>query len=151
MPEKRRGRPESSTAFLVSRIIARIAFYILVVLLGIFLVQRAYSFGYSVFHTNPMTGSPGREVAVTISEGMSAKDVGDLLEDKGLIRDGRVFAVQAKIYGYQLYPGTYVLNTSQTMQEMAEQIESEAESAAAEESGTAAPSGDTSSGGGSDG
>lgn len=135
MAERRRERQESSQVFLVSRVVARIAFYVLVILLGIFLTQRAYRFGYAVFHTNPMTGAPGREVAVTITDDMSEKDVGDLLEDKGLIRDSRVFLAQAKIYHYQIYPGTYVLNTSQTMQEMANQIAQEAETAAASETG----------------
>lgn len=107
-----------STALLISRIVIRLACYALFVVLAIYAARRAYTFGYSVFDTKPMTGSPGKDVAVTIEEGMSPEEIGRLLKQKKLIRDVNVFRVQYRIYNYKIYPGTYVLNTSQDISEM---------------------------------
>lgn len=138
MREKRHSADTEGAAFLISRIVARAAFYVLVILLAVFLSERAFTFGYSVFHSNPMTGKPGRDIAVTVTEGMSAKEVGELLESKSLIRDADVFAVQAGIYNYRIYPGTYVLNTSETIAEMAAVLSQEQETGE-EKSGSALP------------
>ena len=118
MARRDHGENSFSTLFLVTRIAARVAFYVLVVLLAVFFSREAYRFGYSVFHSSPMTGAPGKDIAVTITEGMSSGEVGDLLVRKGLIRDSRVYAVQARIYRYRVYPGTYILNTSQSISQM---------------------------------
>lgn len=118
---KKNMRPNSqglSTTFLISRIVIRLACYALLVVVAIAAARRAYVFGYSVFDSKPMTGSPGKDVAVTIDEGMSAEEIGTLLKDKQLIRDVNVFRVQYRIYNYKIYPGTYVLNTSQDVSEM---------------------------------
>ena len=58
-----------------------------IVLCLIRLGGQAYSFGYRVFAQETVSESPGRNVAVTISEGMSGKEIGELLEGRGLIRD----------------------------------------------------------------
>ena len=118
MARRDSGENTYSTLFLITRIAARIAFYVLVILLAVFFAREAYRFGYSVFHSNPMTGAPGKDIAVTITEGMSRNEVGELLARKGLIRDSRVYAVQARIYRYKVYPGTYILNTSQSIDQM---------------------------------
>ena len=53
---------------------------------------------------------------------MSGSDIGSMLEDKGLIRDGKLFAVQLKLSAYskKIKPGVYTLNTSMTAKEMME-------------------------------
>ncbi|HIS30979.1 MAG TPA: endolytic transglycosylase MltG [Candidatus Limivivens intestinipullorum] len=91
-----------------------------IVLCLIRLGGQAYSFGYRVFAQETVSESPGRNVAVTISEGMSGKEIGELLEGRGLIRDAAVFRVQFALSDYKnaIVPGSYILNTSQTAEEM---------------------------------
>ena len=79
-------------------------------------IRAAYDFGYSVFTTKPMEEPPGKEVEVTILAGMSPRSVGSLLVGAGLVRNATVFYVQATIYGYEIVPGTYRLNTSQSIE-----------------------------------
>ena len=51
---------------------------------------------------------------------MSEKEIGQLLEDKGLVKDGNLFYLQLKLSAYskKLVPGIYTLNTSMTAKEM---------------------------------
>ena len=79
-------------------------------------IRTAYDFGYSVFTTESVEAPPGRDVEVTVLTGMSSRSVGSLLANAGVIRNATVFTVQAAIYGYEIRPGTYTLNTSQTME-----------------------------------
>ena len=80
----------------------------------------AYDYGYRIFAEEPIDREPGIDVNVAIVEGKSVKDIGKLLEDKGLIRDARLFVFQEKLseYAGDLRPGNYTLNTSQTPYEM---------------------------------
>ena len=59
-------------------------------------MRWAYRFGYSIFTT----------------------PIGEELVQNGLSGSSAVFAVQARIYGYEILPGTYTLNTSQTIYQM---------------------------------
>ena len=65
---------------------------------------------------------------VTIEEGMDAKAIGQLLESKGLIKDGTLFYLQNILSKYKddLKAGDYVLNTSMTTEEMMAVISGEA-------------------------
>jgi len=82
----------------------------------------AYDYGYRIFEEPPMAGEgmEGREVVVTIPEGMSAKEMGQLLFMKGLIRDEKLFRIQHLLSEYKkdLLPGTFTLSTSMTVDEM---------------------------------
>lgn len=82
----------------------------------------AYDYGYRIFEEPPMAGEgmEGREVVVTIPEGMSAKEMGQLLFMKGLIRDEKLFRIQHMLSEYKkdLLPGTFTLSTSMTVDEM---------------------------------
>ena len=80
--------------------------------------RTAYEFGYSVFTMGPAEEAPGRDVEVTVLTGMSRRSIGSLLANQGVIKNATVFYVQAMIYGYELKPGTYTLNTSQTIEEI---------------------------------
>lgn len=82
----------------------------------------AYDYGYRIFGETPITSGEGRTVSVTIREGADAKVIGEILENKGLIRDGELFILQELISDYhnELLPGTYELNTSMTAEEMME-------------------------------
>ena len=90
-----------------------------VFLLALFYGMRwAYRFGYSVFTTPTAEQAPGRNVEFTVLEGQTLRSVGEELVQNGLTASSAVFVVQARIYGYEILPGTYTLNTSQTIYEM---------------------------------
>lgn len=82
--------------------------------------KTAYDFGYRIFTEEAMTTQPGRDVAITIVQGDSVLDVGEMLEEKGLIRDAKLFFVQKKcsVYDGDIKPGFYTLNTSMTADDM---------------------------------
>lgn len=104
----------------------------------------AYDYGYRIFAEKPVDREPGIDVNVAIVEGKSVKEIGKLLEEKGLIRDGGLFVWQEKFseYAGELKPGAYTLNTSMTPLEMmaimaAEQEETEGNFVREEESSEA--------------
>ena len=82
----------------------------------------AYDYGYRIFGEEPMDAEPGREVTVTVTESDSAEDIGALLEQKGLIRDAKLFVIQEKLSGAGtgIAAGSYELNTAMTVEEMLE-------------------------------
>lgn len=91
------------------------------VIMGIYRAgQKAYDFGFRIFTEEAMTSEPGRDVAITIVQGDSVMDVGKDLEEKGLIRDAKLFWVQKKCseYDADIKPGFYTLNTSMTAEDM---------------------------------
>lgn len=132
-----------------------ISFSVLVALLVIVglveLGTRCYDFGYRVFTETSVDNAPGREVVVQVDASMSEADIGKMLEEKGLVRDGTLFFVQLKLSAYsgKLLPGIYTLNTSMTGKEMivvmateqkepeTEQVEKEAVSETEEDTGEA--------------
>lgn len=81
-------------------------------------MRWAYRFGYSIFTTPTAAPAPGRNVEFTVLEGQSVRSIGEELVQNGLTGSSAVFAVQARIYGYEILPGTYTLNTSQTIYQM---------------------------------
>ena len=53
-----------------------------------------------------------------ITENMKAKELADLMEEKGLVRDARLFYLQEKLSGFKLEPGVYKVSTSMTAREL---------------------------------
>ena len=103
-----------------------------VVLIAVGLVcagKWAYGFGYRVFTENPVQNAPGTDKSITISEDMSAKDMGNKLKEEGLIRDANLFVAQLKLSSYadKIKAGTYILNTSMTAKEMMQIMAAEEE------------------------
>ncbi len=83
----------------------------------------AYDYGYRIFAEPAMTTEDaGWDVKVTVAMGSSVKEVGELLQGKGLIRDANLFYLQNLLSEYkdEIKPGTYILNTSMTAKEMME-------------------------------
>lgn len=67
-----------------------------------------------------MSISGGRTITVGISDGMSINDIAQMLEEKGLIEDAKLFIVQELLSAYhgEIAPGIYDLSTAMTAQEM---------------------------------
>lgn len=83
---------------------------------------EAYDYGYRIFGEEPMDAEPGRDVTVTIGEYDSTQDVAEMLVQRGLIRDAKLFVIQEKLSGLEegIQPGTYDLNTAMKVEEMLE-------------------------------
>lgn len=81
---------------------------------------QAYEFGYKVFADEPMSIAGGRTITVGISDSMSTSDVAQMLEEKGLIEDAKLFVVQELLSAHhgEITPGIYDLSTAMTAQEM---------------------------------
>ena len=99
-------------------VLVKIAVLVVLAAVVYFGVRAAYQFGYRVFTSGTVDEAPGRDVEVTISLDMNDRDISVYLRNQGLVTNSWVFYIQAKIYGYELLPGVYILNTSQTVAEM---------------------------------
>lgn len=107
-----------SIAGLIARIIIRVAILLGAVVILVAAAKGGWKTGYGIFNMKPMAKHPGEDIVVTVSEDMSSRKVGRLLEEKGLIKDANIYWVQSFIYEYDPLPGTYLLNTSESLDEM---------------------------------
>lgn len=87
----------------------------------------AYDYGYRVFEEPAMSAGEGRTVSVTITEDMSAKEMGQLFLTKGLIRDDKLFILQYYLSEFrkELKTGDFELSTAMTVEEMMEAMTKE--------------------------
>jgi UPF0755 protein len=125
MAKARRGKKDKGyrTAVSGAKGLIRILVYVCLAVVLIFLGREAYALGYEVFYETPVDEGEGREVTVTITEEMSVMDIGGLLQENGLIDERPLaFWIQERLSEYhdKLLPGTYILNTSQSVEEMLE-------------------------------
>lgn len=79
-----------------------------------------YNYGYRIFTEPAMTAGEGKTVSITLTEDMSALDVGEMMKNKGLTRDSKLFALQYLLSEYKedIRPGTYEVSTSMTAEEI---------------------------------
>lgn len=106
---------------------------VLIVIAAMFIYKYAligYDYGYRIFGEGPVSTGEGRKVSVTVGSDMSVKDIGQALENKGLIRDGKLFVIQERLSEYHgtIVPGIYELSTAMTAEQMIAIMSSEAES-----------------------
>lgn len=104
----------------VSALIVKIVVVVVAVMFIFKFSVAAYDFGFQLFADIPVTEGDGRTVSVVVSEQQDAKDIGKLLEEKGLIRDWKLFYIQEKVSDYKgnIKPGTYELNTAMNIMDM---------------------------------
>lgn len=97
---------------------------------------QAYDFGYRVFADQPVSVSGGRTITVGVSENASVKEIAQMLEERGLIEDAKLFVVQEFLSAYhkKILPGIYDLSTDMTAEQMLEIMSTPAD-AEGEESG----------------
>lgn len=109
------------------RVVASLAAVVFKIVLAVVVIMviykvtfKCYDFGYRVFAEPAIDANGGREVTVSIVEGKSAKEIGKVLESKGLIRDADLFYIQELLSGEhgKLKGGVYILNTNMTSREM---------------------------------
>lgn len=113
--------------------VVKVVLIIVVIMFCVTMSHRAYEIGYSIFYEAAVDekGS-GRTVEVTVTDGMTAAQVGKLLQEDGLIKDAEVFSYQERFSSYhgKINPGTYTLSTEMTPSEMIKKL---AENAPAED------------------
>ena len=113
----------------------KVAIIALVIMYTIRFAGEAYQFGYRLFSEEPPAQAPGIDIEVTIPMGSDSRQIGKILEQRGLIKDANIFFVQELLSDYRgkLSAGTYTLNNSwtsdQIMAAMAEEEEEEPEEA----------------------
>lgn len=112
----------------------KLILYALVILLLVEGMTRGYAFGYSIFYATPMEAAPGRDFRVTVPEDQDPRETIATLKDMGLIANELAVQIQMWFYDYDIYPGTYELNTSMTSKEIL-QLLNEKPAASEEESG----------------
>lgn len=97
---------------------------VVAIVAAIFIVYRGavigYDYGYRIFTEPAMSAGEGRTVKITLEPDMSAKEVGQLMVDKGLSRDANLFALQYLLSEYkeEVRPGTYEVSTAMTAEEI---------------------------------
>lgn len=100
-------------------------FHIALVIIAVILIRdyavKCYEYGYRIFKEPPVTTvGEGKTITITISEGVTPKSLGELLESKGLIRDSKLFILQyfCSEYREDLKSGTFELSSTMTVEEM---------------------------------
>ena len=102
----------------------KVGFMIMLILLIVYGTMKvsftAFDFGYRVFTESAIDKEPGEEIEVTIKKSMDDLAIGQLLVEKGLVRDPYLFWLQYKLSAYagEIVPGTYTLSTAMEPREM---------------------------------
>lgn len=101
-------------------LIIKVAFLVFAVSYVMKAATAAYDYGFRVFTEEPVSQGEGRTISISLDDPVSARDVGELLEERGLIRDANLFVIQELLsenHG-KLQAGIYDLNTAMTAEEM---------------------------------
>ena len=109
--------------------ILRMLLYVAIILAIIVASKTAYNFGYMIFDQSPMAAEgAGKDVTLEITGDETAYQIGKILEENELVSYAEVFWVQEKLSDYHgmIKPGTYILNSSQTVDEMLRILSQEA-------------------------
>lgn len=86
-------------------------------------LREATVWDHEVFSPTAVAEAPGTDKEFTIRNGESLSEVAEELEKSGLINNKLIFIIQAKFFDYEVYPGTYTLNTSMTSRDMMKAID----------------------------
>ena len=109
-------------ASFILRLTLNTLFYVLVIYLVVQLSTEAYSFSYQIFGNVAVDEAPGRDREIQIKKGESTMDVSTKLELNRLVKDKNAFYLKAKFKEVAIMPGTYLLNSSMTYDEILDVI-----------------------------
>ncbi len=101
-------------------LIFKVVIFVFIVMFIFRTSVTAYNYGFRVFAEEPMSLGEGRTISVYVENVDSVKEIGKMLQERGLIRDANLFVIQeflSENHG-KLQPGIYDLNTTMTSQEM---------------------------------
>lgn len=127
-------------------LVVKVVFLVFAVTYIIRAATASYEYGYRVFTEAPVSEGEGRTISVSVEEPVSVKDIGVMLEERGLIRDANLFVIQELLsenHG-KIQPGIYDLSTAMTAEEMlsvmsADAPEEDADAGDASEAGEGTP------------
>ncbi|MGF7145690.1 UPF0755 protein [Anaerotaenia torta] len=105
------------TSFIV-RLLLNIIFYILVVVLIVNVSKTAFAFTYQIYGPERVDEAPGRDIIFQIAKGESKMDIAAKLEHNHAIKNKYSFYLKTKFQEYVIIPGTYVINSSMTYDEI---------------------------------
>lgn len=97
----------------------------------------AYDYGFRIFTEEPVSLGEGRTISVSVQEPVSVREVGEMLEERGLIRDANLFVIQELLsenHG-KIQPGIYDLSTAMTAEEMMDVMAANASEEGEEDTG----------------
>ncbi len=100
--------------------ILKVIFAVVVIFIIYTGASTCYDYGYRIFTEPAVAIGEGRTVTVSVTEDMSPLDIGESFQEKGLVRDAKLFALQYLFSEYyqDVHPGTFELSSSMTSEEM---------------------------------
>ncbi len=107
-------------ALTIASTVLKIAAAIVVVFFVYKIGATAYDYGYRIFAEPPVSEPPGNDVTIVVNDEKDIKDIAEMMETRGLIRDSNLFVLQEMFSEYhgKLQNGAYTLNSSMTAEEM---------------------------------
>jgi len=105
------------TSFIV-RLLLNIVFYVLVVILIVNISKKAFEFTYEIYGPVTVDTAPGRDIIFQITKGESRMDIASKLEVNRAVKSKYSFFLKTKLQEYVIMPGTYVINSSMTYDEI---------------------------------
>ncbi|HAJ73679.1 MAG TPA: hypothetical protein DCM49_02665 [Lachnospiraceae bacterium] len=124
--------------------VIRVLIYICIFVTMVFIAKEAYAIGYNVFNQVSVDTGEGREINVSIEPDMSVMEIGQMLQDQGLIEEEpRVFWIQEFLSDYhgEIQPGYYTLKTGMTPDEMIKSMVETAAERAEQQNSAVVPEG----------
>ena len=117
----------------ILRVFLNILFYAAVIWVTVTVGKYVYDFSYQVFGSVPAAEEPGKDIDFRIESGESTMDIANKLEFNSLVVNKYSFYLKTKIKSYDIYPGTYVLNTSMDYDDILKEITDQKNSIVKEE------------------
>lgn len=82
------------------------------------LCAAGFSFMYWIFHDVPVDEDNKQKIEVTITEGITDAEVGDILKEEGCIKDKTLYKLRTIIYDANYVPGVYDVSPSYTTEKI---------------------------------
>ena len=104
----------------VGSICLKVAVFVLICFGLVSLGQTTYRYTHAVFSEEAFEEAPGKDIRIEIPEDVSAEKFAQILEEKGLIEDAKIFKLQMKMADLEntVKAGTYDFNTSMKPSQM---------------------------------
>lgn len=96
----------------------------LLIAIIVLLVACFSVYAYISSALKPVDTGNKKEIEVAIPKGSSISGIGDILEEKGVVKSSTVFSLYAKVNSANLQAGTYLLTPSMSTKQVMEQMSS---------------------------
>ncbi len=137
------------TSFIL-RLLMNIVFYILVIILIINVSKAAFGFAYELYGPVAKDPVPGKDVIFQVKKGETKMDIAGKLQLYKVIDNKYSFFVKTEIQEFVVMPGTYVINSSMTYDQILAVITDYSQSIVKDEDSEAGADAEEDAGTGSD-